>query len=323
MCNFQIFPLIEASITERKASLASSVLYRSVADLLLFLHTSSANDNYQQLCTDISSLVSDKLKTDDAVVTARLVSLVTSFGASKSSASIATKSVKFSSNAKEDIAHKSVTSELESSPEVTLSPLLTDSSSILWQMISSSCFESLQKSGNERNSLVYFSQVFEAFVCDRLLIELLERHSISVSDVHKLQISFFQEVILPWISSTSSWKNPDIENPIVLTLWTSFRSIPEDDMLEALSCLTSSFSPDSRIYLRFLSLLISSPISKRCSIVQWIRGEEFGRFIVSLTKELCHQVYSESENLDSSKQGFLFDLLSSGIYDFFAMHCVY
>lgn len=329
--------------------MANSNLYSAVIDLLIYLYTRSSTAGedlsvdqrsaalkiYEQLSLDLSKLVVEKLQVEDDTVLIRLTAFVTALSASHSRRVNSAKSVKFSDISVHDTSECPVdTSAIQPAADKTIgcsnlsdknsvAVLLQDSGAALWQLICDSCWMSLRRASEVSSvcSLRYLSAVYETFISDRLLVKLLEKCGESPSDCSETPgFRFFCKILLPLISAWSQLTDTrtDAAKLLVRVLWTSYCYLAKDDKAKALSEMVSSLTFKNSIFVKFCGHLISSVSVQDDAVAQWVRKDEFGLFIVSLTKGLCQRVRAGGQAeigltcLDNDKQELICACLTSG-----------
>ena len=278
---------------------------------------------YRQLSQEVTKLVLEKLQTQDEWVLTRLTTFITSLCINNSTRTNVTKSVRFSEGdctdtiVTEQVKDESVDLDLVHRSSSYL--LIQDENAALWHLLCESCWMTFHQAHEFSSShgLKYFSKIFELFISDHLLAVLLERSGYSqIKDdcSEHLGMRFLHKMVLPLVSVWhQSTDGEDDAAALFTVLWAVFRYIPQDYRVKALNDMMMTLTFQNAVFVKFCCKLISSGLHDP-AVVRWVHEDEFGLFIISLTKGLCQRVLGTEVgvNLDHDKQELLCACLTSG-----------
>jgi len=306
--------VFESSLSDRKSSLANSRLYPSLLELLCFLQRTMSDDRqtdtprgrsaaaravYDTLSCEISQLVMGKLETGDDVVVSRLgMWMLCLAGKSGVKAELngAEKSVRFVTDDR-DVVTASAASAASEEEDVTdagekmqsllvIDDVCGDSNGLMWSLICDTCWLSLCHARSQLSCrhLRFLADVLCSSPSDQLLTDLLTRAEIpSTNDVSSCR-NFLEQLMLPLVDKFDNGEGSRHVLSVLTSLYTRLQPDEPVYVAREIACRAAR----SLICADFLSGIVSCRQrgeELRC----WLRGSEFGKFVVELTRSLCRR----------------------------------
>lgn len=281
--------------------------------------SAAAKSVYDILTCEISLSVMGKLETGDEVVVSRLGTLMLCFtgksGVQASTNSTSEKTVRFLADRSDEAASGPtvgsfaavtgseptlVSSTAVSGGEeglaakneklqgsVDRADLLGDDESPLWRLVCDSCWLSFHfvRSQSSYRHLRFLAVILCSDATDRLLTHLLSREEVSAADDASSCRSFLEQMMLPLIDEI----HDDDEGSLhILSVLTSVYARLQPSEQVAVAREIAGRAARNLICANFLSEVVSSKDVNeefRC----WLRGREFGKFVVELTDDVCRR----------------------------------
>jgi len=184
-----------------------------------------------------------------------------------------------------------LTAETSSSHGTTFSADPIQSSS-LFRLICDSCWLSYQliRSRSSAGHLWFLAAVLRssASSSDRLLTDLMSRAEISMPGAFvSVRLEFLEQMILPLVEQLSDSEGSGAH---ILSIMSSiYAQLRPGEQVSVMRDATDRAAQNNRICADFLSEVVVSANASSGEVRCWLRGEEFGRFVVQLTEDVCRR----------------------------------
>jgi len=310
-------PVFESSLSERNSSLTNSCFYLLVTDLLAYLQKVTSDDShadvsrmtaakrvYDRLISEISRLVIDRLETGDDVVVFRLGSFLLCLSGKSNmhaNAHSTQKVVRFvaagsaetaSSKAEEHSAAVADDDERPATKNGKMQGLLTgadlveDDDSPLWRLMCESCQLSLRlvHSQSSCRHLRFLSVVLSSNLTARLLTGLLTQPELlSATELSSCR-DFLERMLLPLVDRFHDNEGSQYMLSVLTSVYSQLQPTEQVPVLKEVAVRATW----SVVCSDFLSEVVSSADPSE-EVQCWLRGSEFGEFVVSLIESICCQ----------------------------------
>jgi len=312
-------PVFESSLSDKKSSLANSSFYCLVTDLLAYLQramsdsghaeldvsrAAAAKSVYDRLTSEISQSVMDSLETGDDLVVSRLETFLLCLSG-KSNVKADTHSVQKMVRFMADGSVEEASTQVEESSAAvadddasltavnektqslwTEADLTGDDRSPLWRLMCESCQLSLRlvHSQSSCRHLRFLSVVLSASSADRLLTDLLMQPELSSASEMSTCRDFLERMLLPLVDKFHDSE----ESRHMLSLLTSvYGRLQPAEQVPVLKEVADRAASNVTC-ADFLSGVVASTEPSE-EVQCWLRGGEFGKFVVGLIGSICRR----------------------------------
>jgi len=264
----------------------------------------AAKSIYDTLTSELSQSVMRKLETGDDLVVSRLGGFLLGFAGKPNAlaqTTITEKMVRFSSDGSGEAPSSAAvdTSVAAASDEEVLSTkneslpgssvaadLLGDDDGPMWRLVCDSCSLSfdLVHSRSSCRHLRFLAVVLRLHATDRLLTYLITRADLPSTNDTSVCRTFLEQMMLPLVDRFHS----DEGSCHMLSILTSVYARLQANEQVAVAREVADRAARNLICADFLSWIVSSRELSgevRC----WLRGSEFGKFVVELTDGVCRR----------------------------------
>lgn len=302
--------MLESSLTDQKPSLANSHFYVCFVDLLAVLQrvmwddrqtnderSDAAKSVYERLTAEISRSVMDKLETGDEAVVSRLETFLLcltgkcSVPADRKNAEKLVRFVSEQSGEAESTStaddEEPLTVESESSQGMLFGcDPARDDRSPLWRLISDSCWLSYHcvRSQSSSRHLGFLAAILRSNTTDQLLKDLMARAELWPTSAASVHRDFLEQMVLPLVDKFGDHEGSRHILSVMSLIYAQLQ--PDEQVLVAREI--TDRAARNLICANFLGDIISSKESSD-EVRRWVRGDEFGRFVVELTDDVCRR----------------------------------
>jgi len=268
----------------------------------------AAENVYDRLTLEISQSVIDRLEAGDDVVVSRLGTFLlclsgkSGMQANTHNVQKMQKMVRFPADGSDEAESGEVgessaaiaddddddDKHLIAKNEQTTSLLSGDDRSRLWRMMCESCRLSLRLvySQSSRRHLRFLSVVLSCNFADPLLADLLNQPELlSASELSSCR-DFLERILLPLVDKFHDSEGSRHMLSLLTSVYGRLQPVEQVPVLKEVADRASW----SVVCADFLSEVVKVTSAKPSEQVEcWLRGSEFGQFVVSLIESICHR----------------------------------